>query len=571
MSTLSVSNINGVTGFSGGIFDSLGVTANNSNTQSIAAFGQANTANATAIAAFAQANAAYAQANSEPIGTAAFAKANSGLPSGTIVTKIWNNGDPIPTGYLRLDGNLYSRTTYSDLANTIGTPTLIGNFTTKYTNTSLILSDVYESNGVLFHNGTSVANCANATTANSLIYSIDSGTTWISAAAQAIDAPKSYSNRTNYTGALSGFSLYGGAGSSYSARPMSRVASNGRGTFVITNTSANGFNHSTGDESQDGTGNAYIMVSGTADLNTWTKVVVSTANSGNAMSSDGGSWIAGVAFGGTENRFVALFNGGVTGCTTQAFNNKIGWSNNGTTWTWQSSNAVIGASNSSYQIPTFGNPGGAYRRPFKYYYDIAGSANGFIALTNRVDSTNAVLTSAEGVIWTDISANVYNAISYDADSQNRFVSYANNLWIISSSKRLAYSNDRINWTTVNYSSTAPNGRNIKYNGKIYYTSGTDGTFYYSPNLSDWYGIFNAGFQVLSGANVGNLIFGQAISNTALANGYVTLPRGSINTIDHNTYNLNTQFPLYNTSITTATSTGGQQNPAPINYTSFIKT
>jgi hypothetical protein len=572
MSTLSVSNINGVTGFSGGIFDTLGNTANGANATAIAAFGQAN-------------NVAGAVTTANNIAIAAFTQANSGLPSGSIITKVWNNGDAIPTGFLRLDGNLYSRTTYSDLANTIGTPTLIGNFTTKYTNTSLILSDVYDSNGVVFHNGTSIANVGQNTTANSLIYSTDGGTTWISAAAQGVDAPKSSVNRTNYTGSLSGvFSINGGSGSSYSSRPMSRVASNGRGTFVITNTSANGTTNSTGDESWAGVGNAYIMVSGTADLNTWTKVVVSTANSINTFGSEAGSWIAGVAFGGTENRFVALFNGGSVdpGCCGQkrGFSNKIGWSNNGTTWTWQSSNAVIGASNSAYN---FGGPGSipgttiANRLPFKYYYDVAGSANGFIALTNRVDQSNAVLTSADGITWTDISNTVYNAISYDASTQDRFVSYANNLWIIASSSRLAYSSDRVNWTTVNYTSGfSPQPRNIKYNGKIYYTSTTAGNFYYSTNLSDWYLISSSGFNIIPNANVGNVIFGQASSNTALANGYITLPRGSINTIDHNTYNLNTQFPLHDAGTQTIQSTGATggltgYNPAPIKSASFIKT
>jgi hypothetical protein len=537
MSTLSVSSITGVTSLSGGAFDAVSTTANNANAQSIASFGQAN-------AAFTQANAAFNQANNSQ-------------PTGTIITQVWRNGDAVPNGYLRMDGNVYTRSSYFALANLIGAPIEIGNYTTLYRNTGLLLSDVYLANGVLFHNGTSRANNANTTTPNSLIYSTDSGLNWNFVSAQGVTAQQEYGQRENHSGLLS---------------LTSRVAASPNGIYVITNAQANGVNYYTAENGEvSRTGNAFMMISNTG-LGTWAKVVV-TGGTG-FFKDDLGSNIRAVAYGGTQNRFVALFNaGGVGGSCGDAdtfYNHKIGWSNNGSTWAWQTSNASIGTSSGGGLTV---NP--VFRR-FSYFLDVAGSSNGFVAITTNSPSSpnaNSVFTSADGIVWSDISSNVYFSANGVTGTTTKAVSFANGFFIISDSTTgaIMYSSDRLNWSKANVSVTqfGTSAKKIQHNGKVYYHRGTtDSQLIHFTSFNDTLnvqtislGTSEDNFNIIVSCNIGNNIFGHGYANSTTDG----TARMGIYSMNHTVYTEATQFPLPNGSTTMT-----MVNPT-LPRASFIKT
>jgi hypothetical protein len=518
-----------------------------------------------------------------------------GPPVGTVIERYWKLGDPIPTGYIRQDGNVYSRAAYSELASIIGTPIEIGNFTTTFSNNSLLLSDVHNANGVLFHNGTTRANNANTTTPNTIIYSRDAGTTWISAAAQGLSIATNYTNRNTHGGELS---------------TVSTVAASGNGIYVITNRQANGVNHNLA-VGPGGYGNAFVMVATSENLNSWSKIVFSGTQGADLAGgykgnfTGGGSKIQAVAYGGTQNRFVGLFEGGygadngagggICCASASAGFSRFAWSNNGTTWVLQGSG--VGNTASIAGISNFGS------NDAWYWHDIVGSANGFIAIrefrNTHNPNANVVFTSSDGIVWSDITRNISNLGYMSANSTNTALihtitpSFANGLFIlimrnqaglsppnrnIGSSEYILVSNNRTDWTAINvtssYSVTVNNSiisaspfftnnlaggvtRKIYHNGKFYYTSDGTNRIAYSTDLAEWYPL---SLNIVASANVGNTIFGQAISNTGS-----TLERLTIRSANHNTYNETTEFP-----VPSDFERGLGHNPF-IKGTTFIKT
>ena len=492
------------------------------------------------------------------------------LPTGVIVERPWNSTLPTPNGYLRLDGSAYLKTAYPDLSTLIGTPTKIGNYTVLFQNTSLLLSDVHNANGVLFHNGTITPNNGNAATANSIIYSRDGGTVWISAAAQGLSAADRILNIPTHTGELT---------------TASRVASNGIGTYVITNRQSNGGTYQTLG-GKDTSGNAFVMYATGENLNTWSKFVF--AGSGRATFPSGlthahsagqGAFIHAVAFGGTANRFVALLRGSFQDdgcCGTYYYNSKVYFSNNGTTL-WSSTTS--GAANL--------NISPAISRASHSWVDVVASPSGFIAVRaiGVTDLTgngysNTVITSADGIVWTDISSTIA-AAGYDRGAYERIPSFANGRFILAANtasygssnvtRAILTSTDRTTWTRTDVNSLTGfnpfTGRKIYHNGNIYYTSGTDGTLYYSTDLSNWGSIASdlAGeINIIASANVGNNIYGHGFANGITSTNFTR--RMSVGSVTHNTYSPATQFPIPFASSNTVIAT----NPLLVG-TSFIKT
>jgi hypothetical protein len=584
MSELSVTKISGVTEISTNLpeVQAANQTANAANQTANAANQTANAANQTANAALDVANSIGSTA------TAAFNKANNALPPGTIVEKVWNTTDPIPTGFLRMDSNVYFREAYSDLSTVLGEPIRMGNYTKVFQNTILQVSDVFQSNDVLFHAGTNtVGSISNqsyeiahdlSSAANTIIYSRDGGISWTSAAAMGFNMINTVYNRDNLA---------------ISNRRM--VASNGTGTYVITNGSA-----TSGTIAAIQNGNAYIMAATSENLNSWTKVVLTSGaaggtGSGSINGADGGSSAYSISFGGTQNRFVLLFSGGsnfVAGvCDTSTGTNKasrIAWSNNGTTWTFQPPGAV-GWTQGSYQVNDVLQTAEANRDPWE---NIEATSNGFVAI-RRVSNapnvrSNTVFTSSDGIIWTDISTTIADA-GYDGNwgtstnSPVRTLSQANGLFIISSASIstagtirastqnsqpfILISNNRTTWSRVNINSfgggTPFTGRRIFHNGKIYYTSG--GNFFnYSTDLANWFRLESntSTINIVATANVGNTIYGQGAGNTTTD----VTGRMTVGSITHNTYNSGNEFPLPNTISNKTVTT----NPF-LNFESFIKT
>jgi hypothetical protein len=440
-----------------------------------------------------------------------------------------------------------------------------------------LLSDVYNANGVIFHNGTTSPNNGNAVTANSIVYSRDGGTTWISAAAQGLSAADRISNIPTHIGELS---------------TASRVASNGIGTYVITNAEANGSTYQTLGGASGGSttpsGNAFIMYATGEDLNTWSKFVF--AGSGKAVfptivhpahAASGGSFIHAVAFGGTANRFVALFRGSFQndGCCSGFFyyNSKVYFSNNGTTL-WSSTTS--GAANL--------NISNGLTRAAHDWVDVVASPGGFIAVRaiGVTDLTgngysNTVITSDDGIVWTDISSTIA-AAGYDRGGYERVPSFANGRFILAASsstygssnltsRAILTSTNRTTWTRTDINTlTGINpftGRKIYHNGNIYYTSDSNGNLYYSTDLSTW-GQAQSGatqqINIIASANVGNNIYGHGFANGSSATDFTR--RLSIGSVTHNTYDPATQFPVPFVSSNSVIS----YNPTLIG-TSFIKT
>lgn len=509
-------------------------------------------------------NAATILQNGLPVG---------GSPVGTVVDLPWSTANSVPSGFLRLDGNNYTRSAFPELASRIGQPEKIGNYTVLFQNTSLLLSDVHNANGVLFHNGTTPANTFNTFTANSIVYSRDGGTTWISAPALGLS--------TVGYGTISTTSSHGGA-----LTTASRVAANGTGTYVITNGGVNNnifLNNS----------NAFVMYATSENLNTWTKFVFTgpaqlTPLSFSQYALSTGTTISSVAYGGTQNRFVALLQGVATsysccGSQTGYVNSRIFYSNNGTD-VWTSVSLTTSPSGVANVGSAFNANDG--RNAFGWI-DVVASANGFVATkfmfsggVGYITATaNSVITSADGIVWTDLSPTVGAAsLGYNNSSFERIPSFANGLFIIAASTpsyittntlAILTSTDRTNWTRVPVNIVTGGvgpftGRKIYHNGSIYYSSTANGNFSYSSDLTNWFG-FDANIgdvNIIASANVGNTIYGHAAANLNFSG----TQRMSIGSTTHNTYLKSTQFPLPNVSANTVIFT----NPY-VAGTKFIKT
>jgi hypothetical protein len=82
-----------------------------------------------------------------------------------------------PAGYLRCDGTVYLRSSYTALAALIGTPVTLTAPTLTLTGNSSQGQPVYQAGGILFTSGTAVAISSAAVTANAMYTSPD-GSTW---------------------------------------------------------------------------------------------------------------------------------------------------------------------------------------------------------------------------------------------------------------------------------------------------------------------------------------------------------------------------------------------------------
>jgi len=385
MSTLSVTAITGVTSLSGGGFELIGQVANNASntandsattagqalTAATGAFGAANTSNIRAVAAFGQAN-------------SAFNAANTATPAGTIINYA---NTTAPSGYLRCDGNVYTRSSYWALANVIGTPPMLSSMTAEYSNsatgwsaTSYIIA---YANGVAFVSNTNALDIV--TQFSGGLYTSTDGSTWTA--------------RTSspFSSTLTSDAVRNGA-------IAANTANAGNSTWAILRAA----NRQTATTAQN-----TLMTS--TDLVTWvnrTVTIAVTVTGGYNMLS-----INGLAGGGTENRLVLLFTHERNACCSywQYRANTVS-SNDGVNWTFTNSLFPLSTNNSVY------------------YPSIAathGTNGGFV-----VTHGNTAFFSSNGMNWTDISANLRTALGVSASANIANSSYfynvfaANNQFII---------------------------------------------------------------------------------------------------------------------------------------------
>lgn len=338
------------------------------------------------------------------INGAAFSSTITTIPTGAVINYASTTA---PTGgYLACDGSIYSRSTYPELANVIGSPPMLSSFTAEYANNDSNFSPTVfaSANGVLFFS-------AGSSFTTSLYTSTD-GTTFTSRTA----SPMS----NNYN------------------RNFSVVANVSGGIWVISNASS----------SFAGTTTPTCFQSST-NLTTWTNRSIAlsgqTGTGAGVIYSD----LNGIAGGGTSNRLVALFTKQsyqTAGCcitiTSGYIANTAVSSDGGATWSYANNVPVANSTTVQSQI--------------------AASNGGFV-----VARANLAYWSANGQYWQDITANLCSAIGVStglaANGTTLFYNMfkANNQFIIP-----AYGNKFIvtspsgNGANGNWSTITPEGLSI---------------------------------------------------------------------------------------------------------------
>jgi hypothetical protein len=535
MSTLSVSNINGVTGFSGGIFDTLGNTANG--------------ANATAIASFGQANAAYGRANSVNSAViAAFAvanTANAGLATaGALTGTIINYANTTaPSGYLKCDGNIYSRSAYSALASVIGTPPMLSSFTAEYANTNAQWTPdiIAVANGVAFTSNARTGQIGYSALSIPQylggVYTSTDGTTWTARTARAFSIAIS--------GVLNG----------------AVIANVSGGTWVLANNSVNGYASFP---------QTFTNMQSTTNLSTWTNRSIAIAAQTGVPTSNPSIHFNGLAGGGTSNRLVWLHTkAGQLACCIQSpwVANTATSDDGGATWSFTNSLPIA---NSSYQP------------------SIASSNAGFVIVQG-----NTAYWSTSGQNWQDISANLRSALGFTSNNTNRpfyNVYQAGDKFIIP-----AYGNKFLvspssngsngNWSTTGYVSGLGNyigsynplnlsrfttsSYKIVHNGQCYafLDSNYSTELLYSQDLQYWY--LKDDFNYPVETSVGYINVLDVLNNKFLMYGYTYKTIFSFTA--NGAYNAATQFPvpmIINDSIT-KTQIGYESSAIPL--IPYIKT
>lgn len=524
MSTLSVSNINGVTGFSGGIFDTLGTTANNANAQSIAAFAEANNAELLAIAAFSQAN------------TANTAASGAGVPTGSIINYA---NTTAPSGYLRCDGNIYSRSAYSALASVIGTPSSLSSFTAEYANTNV----QWDTDTILVANG--VAFTSNARTgqvgygALSIpqylggVYTSTDGTTWTARTARAF--------------------------STASIDNSAAIANVSGGTWVLANSSSAGY---------ASLPQTITNMQSTTNLSTWTNRSIAIAAQTGVPTSGPGIRFNGLAGGGTSNRLVWLHTktGTLACCVVSPYVANTATSDDGgATWSFTNSLPIANSS---------------------YYPTIASSNAGFVIVQG-----NTAYWSTSGQNWQNIGANLRSVLGISSTNTNRLfynVYQAGDKFIIP-----AYGNKFLispssngangNWSTTGYVSglgnylgsysvlnlsrfTTPNFK-ITHNGQCYafLDTGQSGQLLYSQDLQNWYIKNDSNYPISASISYQGVL--DALNNKFLMYGYAYKTIFSFTA--NGAYNAATQFPVPIIINDSRSSIGYESSTIP--SISYIKT
>jgi hypothetical protein len=501
MSTLSVSSITGVTNVTGSIFDAMGTTANNANATAIAAFAKANAANISAGAAFDAANAANSTATS------------AGVPTGGII--YWASSTA-PTGFLRCDGNIYLRSTYSSLASLIGTPPMPSSISFDYANS--------------FNSGATGVNWPILVSANNLlIMSIPTGQTGNGSATGNLHTSTDGITWTPRNGAQirQGGAITGGSNSFRDAARMvndSWGTSNGAsGPYVIY---VGGYPE----------GNVLAYQTSTDQGATWTQRTLryyrpTTSNQ---------VYASGFVSGGTQNAYLAgvgiYSSTGGCGCSTLTVTGQdanVAWSADGITFT---------AFKSFFPAGTY-NGAGATAPTLPIIPIMGSSSNGFVVLLGFSPQTLGLYTgesqylgylngansglvfwSANGhpSTWTDITTNLRNTISgtstpnlspvfanvFSCNNEiiiptvgNKFLvssNGANGTWrVVDIESGLGAAGVGYNGYNYFRDSNYPYGAGyngnytggggiIRHNGDMYYFIDNNGTFYYSRDLRVWW-------------------------------------------------------------------------------------
>ncbi|CAB4170782.1 Sialidase_non-viral domain containing protein [uncultured Caudovirales phage] len=293
--------------------------------------------------------------------------AAAGNPTGTVLNYASMTA---PTGYLACDGSIYSRSSYGALANVIGAPPMLTNFTAEFANTSWGSQYMLAANGVMFTSAIHTSAYGTNSFAGGLYTSTD-GVTWTPRTARPILSTGFPNLAVNSAG----------------------IANVSGGYWVIANTGtgATGAPPTFGPITDAGTGTFFQS---STDLITWTNKSITFAATqtgvGNAPA-PGGLYtnINGIAGGGTSNRLVALFtrhsldsgyllyNGYVANTATS--------DDGGSTWSFTNN---IPVSNTSCSTST-----------------IASSNGGFLVVRS-----NTAYWSYSGQTWQDITANLTTAL-----------------------------------------------------------------------------------------------------------------------------------------------------------------
>jgi hypothetical protein len=406
------------------------------------------------------------------------------------------------SGYLKCDGSVYSRSSYTALAAVIGTPLLPKN-TLASSMTGYAAAYPQETNGLLIRTGTSTNSNATVNFANALATSTD-GITWTLRTAL---------NLMNNT--------------------VHRVVAYGNSTYVAL-----------APKNQGQGQNPNIMAWMTSpDGATWT-ARTTTFTSSIFM------WIWELAFGGTGNRFVRLRQGqGYTsvGCCTPINNDNIylEYSSDGVTWT-------IGST-------TTNSSGGAC---FDRYYanQVAGYSGGFVAAFYDVKATtNYVLYSADGVTWTNITSNI-NSVAAIVNGVTG-ISYVNGRFVLTTLAGQMYTSTTGasgSWsllTPYNVFFASNTGVKILGNANAY-SAQIGSQSYLSQDLVSWLPIQNLG--------LGNSIINATPAGSTRFYGCTTTQNTVIYT-DLFNYTTATQFPVPSVTTYNTLSSPYGVNGAPVNF------
>ena len=434
----------------------------------------------------------------------------SQAPASSVAT-----GDIVPSsltsksGYLKCDGSVYTRSSYSALATVIGTPLFPKN-TLANAMSGYQIGYPQEANGLLIRIGTSGNTAASTTFANALATSTD-GITW--------------TLRT---------------GLNLRSDSYHKVVAYGNSTYVAIAPKNQGV----------GENPALQAWMTSSDGVTWT--ARTTTYSNNTF-----LWTWELAFGGTGNRFVRMRQGQgytVVGCCNIVNNDNIylEYSSDGITWTTGSTttNSTGGSCFDRYE----GN-------------QVAGYSGGFVAaFYDTKATTNYVLYSADGVTWSNITSNI-NSVATIVQGVTG-ISYVNSRFILTTLGGQIYTSTtgasgswslltsyNVYMTTTSKIFGNANAYAMRYNSQSYL----------SQDLLSWLPIQNFGVGnviITATAASSTRFYGQGINTNGNQNG---------NTIytDLFNYTTATQFPVPSITTYNTLSSPYGINAAPVNF--FIKT
>lgn len=355
---------------------------------------------------------------------------NSGTtPIGGIVTATSNT----LSGYLKCDGSVYSRSSYSALATALGTPLMPKN-TLGATLSGYVGSYIQQANGLLIRNGSaSSGGATNASnTANALTTSTD-GINW--------------TLRTGVT---------------MSSDSNKQLIAYGNSKYVLL-TAYNNYQYMQTQDSPDGI--------------TWTQRQNNTVPRGDPANTWGD-----IVFGGSSNRFVrgrtgTFYNGG---CVQNSGTVWLEYSSDGITWTTGTSVATASGSN-----------------VFMYGGYIATNGSAFVATAASSSGTNYIWYSTDGATWTDITSNINSVstivggIGFPSYVNNQFILSSGAGQIYTSSTGASGS-----WTLLTANNAYLQGARVRGNANAYVIV-NGGTTYFSTDLLNWMTPTNFGLGTIT--------------------------------------------------------------------------